>query len=325
MKNLKLLSVIIPVYNAKVYLEKYIDRLLLQMDSNIEVIFVDDGSTDDTYSFLKRKCSENFIVVKKENEGVSAARNYGLSLARGKWVGFLDADDFWLPNAVQELICTLSILDENDEFVIFKYISVYNEEYQIPNNIEYSKKLMANEVIRKIFCDNNIKGFVWNKIFRKDILDKYKIQFNEEIAMNEDLLFCFQYFMKANNGYYLDKYLYAYVQHKKSSSIGIVTSKHLSSIIAFKEMKEMTGIEEYQNCISTAYIDVLIYLLKKCIRFGCSDNSVKKQLKVAFRTELEHCDISLNKLSKSQRVFFYIFKKSNLIYSLMRISRKEGK
>ena len=142
--------------------------------------------------------------------------------------------------------------------------------------------------------------------------------------MNEDLLFCFQYFMKANKGYYLDKYLYAYVQHKKSSTIGIVTSRHLSSIIAFKKMKEMTDIEEYQNWISTAYIDVLVYLLKKCIQFGCSDNSVKKQLKAAFRTELEYCDVSLEKLSKSQRFFFYIFKKSDLIYFLMRISRKEG-
>ena len=106
MKELTDISVIIPVYNSSKYLNKCLDSLVDQKYNNYEVILINDGSTDNSLEICLQYANNynNFQVFSKENGGVSSARNYGLNKANGKWIVFVDSDDFVKPNYLSELI-----------------------------------------------------------------------------------------------------------------------------------------------------------------------------------------------------------------------------
>src|SRR5579875_322194 len=101
-----LISIIIPLYNAEKYIIETIDSALQQSYKNIEIIIIDDGSTDSSFNVAETYKSDNIIVVKQENKGASAARNHGLKLAKGEYIQFLDADDILDVNKIEYQINT---------------------------------------------------------------------------------------------------------------------------------------------------------------------------------------------------------------------------
>lgn len=191
-----IVSVVIPVYNVEKYLNQCLDSVLNQTLQNIEVICVNDSSTDGSLAILEEyaKKDERVIVVTQPNSGAGAARNKGLSLAVGKYLSFLDSDDFFEPDML-ELACKKAEEDRAD-FVVFQSDQYYADkkkfvevswtlrEKEIPPYTPFSHRQMTDNIF-KVFV-----GWAWDKLYNREFVLRNRLQFQEQRTSN-DLLFVF--------------------------------------------------------------------------------------------------------------------------------------
>lgn len=195
-----LVSVVVPVYNAAPYLKQCIESLLNQTYRRLEIILVDDGSTDDSFTICKKYeelFGEKIKVVHKENGGVSSARNLGISFAKGEYLIFVDADDqvhkelveiFMEANEeTRILLCDIS----NNEADLKK---VYADKWR--DNVSFYSK----ERFMDLFFNDYINS-PCNKLYDAEILQKYKIKYPEGLDLGEDLIFNLEYFKHGSSEY----------------------------------------------------------------------------------------------------------------------------
>lgn len=191
MKDIKkdLVSIVIPVYNKKAYIEECFEHISKQSYKNYEAIIIDDGSTDGS-SEICDKMAEKYSwarVIHKKNSGVSAARNQGIREAKGEWICFVDVDDYPLPTMLEKMtaenaalvVCNWS--DEEKMYCSYKFV----EDRQVCTMGENDTQLL---------CTPDFFKTIWNKLFRADILRKNNIWYEEEICHAEDSLFAIDYY-----------------------------------------------------------------------------------------------------------------------------------
>lgn len=212
-----LISIIIPIYNAEIYLEECINSIIKQTYTNWELILVNDGSTDNSELICKKFSTQNNKIhyFSKKNEGVSIARNYGITKAKGKWITFIDSDDYieedYLHQFSSENNCDMIIGGYNIFGIENKTINP--ESFKIitiqPDNFIYIDVPESNPNI-------NILYHICGKFFRKEFINKYKIIFEEHMKLAEDTCFNIEYLSYCNNiciipyaGYYYRKNNYA--------------------------------------------------------------------------------------------------------------------
>lgn len=196
-----MVSVIVPVYNTEKYLVRCIESIMHQTYKEIEIILIDDGSTDKSFEIC-RYYSDRFDIVKAihiENHGVSFARNYGIDLSAGEYIQFVDSDDYIEPNMIQKL------LEEQEtrksDIVLCGYYreKIGNVTTQIiPNEFDYS--FSEFDKVIAFWCYDPIIGSPCNKLFRAKILKMNNIRFREGMNYGEDFCFCMEYYR------YIDKY-----------------------------------------------------------------------------------------------------------------------
>lgn len=195
MENIKV-SVIVPVYNSSVFLRQTLDSLTHQTLKEIEIICVDDGSTDDSYDILKEYSEQysNIIVIRQGNGGAGAARNAGLDKAIGEYLSFLDADDFFETDMLEKAYEHAK--KYNADVTVFNSDQYYEEtnEYKKVNwVVRYNKIPPYNPFKHRQMTDNIFKVFVgwaWDKLFKREYIERYNIRFQEQRTSN-DLLFVF--------------------------------------------------------------------------------------------------------------------------------------
>jgi glycosyltransferase involved in cell wall biosynthesis len=188
MKNIIDISIIIPVFNVEPYLVKCFDSVINQTHKNIEVIIIYDNSFDNSLKICKQYIDSNgFILIYGENKGAGAARNYGFKLSKGKFICYLDSDDWIEPTLCSEV---LSVIDATDaDFVNygFDFRSVNNNIINIKN--KFSKSVMqGEEIFRNAMLDNDIYSVPWNKMYRKSFLLENELFF-PEVKEWEDVLY----------------------------------------------------------------------------------------------------------------------------------------
>ncbi len=188
-------TVIMPVYNADKYLHRALDDVLAQTLSDIEVICIDDGSTDKSLEIIKeyQKADSRIRIVTENNAGPSTARNKGIVRARGKYIAFLDADDFYEPTLLSELY-NLSE-SEGLDIAVADY-DVYNnkKEMFVPAmDSDYGAIFTASPITSKNEHPDYIlqatTGYVWNKLFRREFLIEKSLSFLPELYVFEDVHF----------------------------------------------------------------------------------------------------------------------------------------
>ncbi len=195
MSNEIKVSVIMPIYNATDYLRPALDTVIDQTLREIEIICIDDGSTDKSLSIIKeyQERDQRIRIVTENNAGVSTARNKGIIRAKGEYVIFLDADDFYEPNLLERLYVT-AIKDELD-IAVCEY-DIYNTKQSrftpaIPE--DHSEVLIKGDVISKSECPDHIlqcmSGYVWNKLFRTAFIKDKGLMFAPELYVFEDVHF----------------------------------------------------------------------------------------------------------------------------------------
>ena len=232
-----LISVIIPVYNVEEYLEQCLNSVLKQTYKNIEIILIDDGSKDNSGIICDdfEKKDNRVKVIHKPNQGVSSARNRGLEESKGKWIGFVDSDDWLEPSYFEEL---LECAKKNKADIVgCGYNRAIGNKKEAINNSGEIKTLNSKEFLIKILNPQSGYGFTHMKIYKKDIIQN--LLFDTELTVGEDSLFNEQVTLNVNKVCVLEKSLYNYRINPKS------VVKRYDSNYAQKYLKSMKTNKEY--------------------------------------------------------------------------------
>ncbi|MDR2268999.1 MAG: glycosyltransferase [Rickettsiales bacterium] len=213
MKNTPLVSVVIPVYNVEEYLPQGLGSLVLQTCKKLEIICVDDGSTDNSLEILNgfAKKDKRIKIIRQKNAGVSAARNSGLKVARGKYVHFMDSDDYVSLNYYEKMVATAEyanadmvtggIIDSNGNIEIS-----YRDSRAL---VSLKEKICTTKCVK--YCS------VWRYLFRRTFLTSNKFRFVEGIYAGEDLAFIFPVVKAANLIMTVPDAFYYYIRYRPSS------------------------------------------------------------------------------------------------------------
>jgi len=279
----ELISIIVPVYNVEKYLNKCLDSIMTQTYKNLEIILVDDGSTDnsgmicDEYS---RK-DNRIKVIHKANGGVSDARNKGLEIASGDFIGFVDSDD-WIDCDMYKFLYEGIKTYNADISICGHYDVCYNEILHITH---VKKTIIYNrcEAIEELVNDNTFRCYLWNKLFKKNLFNKIKFPIEFPIVRtNEDKAVMYKLFDQANTIVYLHNVLYFY--RKRQGSIYSRPRSFVNIYGNYKaELERYFYLKEKYPTIENFLFRKLIYSsLFFCESAVCCDmednNDIKKEL-----------------------------------------------
>ena len=206
------ISIIVPIYNAEKYLNKCIDSLVNQTKKELEFILVNDGSTDKTEEIIKTYKDKRIKYFKNKNQGIGKTRNFGIEKATGKYIMFLDSDDYFRIDAC-ELLYKNAEKNQAD-LVICDFYKIYD------SGIEEKIKLLSFKptTLKKTpNLVNEINLAPWNKLYKKDLITKNKIKFVENLKY-EDAPFVIESFSKAKKISKVDEYLNYYLIHGNSET-----------------------------------------------------------------------------------------------------------
>lgn len=206
------ISIIVPIYNAEKYIAKCVDSLVNQTKKELEFILINDGSTDNTEEIIKTYKDKRIKYYKNKNQGIGKTRNFGISKSTGKYIMFLDSDDYLSKNACQKMY--EKILESNSDLVICDFYKVYDygktEEVKLPNFSETNLKIRPSII-------NEINLAPWNKIYKRELIIKNKIKFIENLKY-EDAPFVIEALSKAKKISKLNESLNYYVIHGNSET-----------------------------------------------------------------------------------------------------------
>lgn len=259
----KLISIIVPAYNLEQYIESCLRSILNQTYKNIEIIVVDDGSTDSTAEIIDAMAQENrrIVTIHKENGGVSSARQAGIDKATGDYIGFVDGDDFVEPEMYEHLLENLLKYDADISHCGYQmvfpdgHVDMY---YNTGKIVEQSHSQGITDLLEGIFVE---PGLV-NKLFKHSIVSGFATSslWDTTIRINEDLLMNYLFFSKADKSIYEDIPFYHYILRKGSAT---TSKKQLYKIndpvrVANCIMKDLIGNDAQFKIAYKRYLRTLI-------------------------------------------------------------------
>lgn len=252
-----LISVIIPAYNIENYIERCLKSVCNQAYSNLEIIVVDDGSKDQTGKIVDKMAGldKRIVAIHKENAGVSAARNTGLEIAQGDYVGFVDGDDI-IEEDMYELLVNNALKYDAD-------ISHCGYQMVFPNRVDYyyntgEVRVQDNyQGVYDLIKADKVEPGLCNKIFRKELIDSKRL--DETIKINEDLLFNYLLFKEAKKAIFEDVPKYYYMVRRNSAATAKMNMNKLNDplVVIQKIMSQEEG--EIYQLLEKRYM----YLLEK--------------------------------------------------------------
>lgn len=220
-----LISIIVPVYNVEKYLGKCLDTIINQTYKNIEILVVNDGSTDDSDKILKEyyKKDKRIRIINKKNGGLSSARNKGIDKASGKYLSFIDSDDYIENDMIETLYKT--IFKEEADISICEFIE---EDEMNPKQVTQQQEVIniynKDEAIKELILDKKITNHAWNKLYKKDLFEN--IRYPEGRNM-EDIATTYKLFLKSNKIVKTNQIKYHYIQ-RSNSIMGQLTKKRIN-------------------------------------------------------------------------------------------------
>ena len=312
-----------PVYNVSLFVEKAVNSILQQTYGDIELILVDDGSTDgskDICNFLAGKDSR-IRFISKSNQGVSAARNCGLDIASGEYITFVDSDDWLDLDAYEKMIDTIEKTDA--DIVVMGFSHEANTKTATTLIKEESCVLYNNEAIRNLILGKIFTWSIGDKIYRRKLLNG--ITFSQSIHCGEDLLFNWSVFRRADKVAYIPLHGYHYVQ-RDGSATDSFSFKKITAATAFEKVLEDGKFDDkIYMLIKEKYISTIISLLHQFIyknfgdQTGGDGNEIKKMQSCLRREWLFILSSGLKRKKKGAAVFFML--PMDIVNSLVRVYR----
>lgn len=230
---MELVSIIVPVYNVEKYLDKCVQSLVRQTYSNLEIILIDDGATDNSGMVCDKWASkdERVKVIHTENRGLSAARNTGIDNSVGHFLCFVDSDDWIEPDMVSSLVENMSLCKADISSCGLK--KDYDEQKIVFNKQLEDKVIEQKQMFHEILCNENVYGYVCNKLFLKEIVNN--LRFDETLFSQEDMDFTMKYLEKCKKCVYTESEYYHYRQRRESMTGELGYSSRKLSIIEVYE------------------------------------------------------------------------------------------
>ncbi|MGN0660845.1 MAG: glycosyltransferase [Oscillospiraceae bacterium] len=316
------LSIVVPVYNAEKYLSRCIESILNQRYKNFELILIDDGSTDSSGKICDEYAlkDERIVVIHNVNKGVSEARNTGIANASGKYLAFVDSDDFVNDDIYEKMIgyaseksmpmCGHFLVDENA--TIKNSRKVYSVDGEVPLNRFFE------------FCENFSMNVPWNKIFITDIIKKNNLLFRKDLSLGEDLIFCLNYLRYIKNIYVINEPLYNYMQITGSVSLSqrYRDDFYYSQVCILNSLMDTfkflnVDFEPYRKRFYTLALDLLLQCMSHQYKSDCpkskkeiikfNSNIMKSTL---YRDSLKYADTGF-----LRRDMVFVYKRRNYIFA----------
>lgn len=278
----QLISIIIPVYNVALYLKQCIESIIKQ-EGNIEIILVDDGSPDDCPAICDEytKKDSRIRVIHKQNGGVSSARNAGLDIARGKWVWFVDGDDYITENAIEEIKCILK-REEKVDLIRFSYNRLIGNQIT-KIDIENINNLPSKEYLQK--CHSYLNPTM---LFKLEIINNINLRFSEDIKMGEDLEFQYKYLLFCYHPIQYNIHLYNY-RLRESSATKSNNSRYNIVNDSLKVLNSLLSFIKERNLNPEKWFYIKAQNIMKNILFSASivNNLEIKELQYKIRTIMD--------------------------------------
>jgi glycosyltransferase involved in cell wall biosynthesis len=258
-------SIIIPVYNVEKYLAECLESVIQQTFKDIEIICVNDGSTDNSLEILTEFAQKDTRIklINKENGGLSSARNTGLQYATCEYIYFLDSDDFIKPDLFENAYNVL----KNNDVDCYCFSSEAFTEDEAQNKIYYPNKYLRVKNTGLVKCDfkilqrSNIQ--VWNKIFRLSLINKYGIRFIDKLLF-EDIFFTWAYFFISKKAYFEPRIFHKYrIRNNSIMSISNAKKDYNLAISHLYNWHELILFLEKHDDIFEKNFKNLMKLLKK--------------------------------------------------------------
>ncbi len=309
-----LLSIVIPVYNVQDYIGKCLNSLKT-LDDRVEILVVDDGSPDKSFEIIKNyeKDYPNIHYIKKENGGVSSARNLGISLSKGKYITFVDADDFvdeqYLPK-ILEYIHTLDF-----DLLCFHYCLTYddhetdvndlkNESFKLDDNAGFTWYIRQN-------MDDIIKQSSINKVYKANILKNYEVLFTKNQTVGEDFLFNVEYIQYCKKVICKEDALYHYYQ-RDTSVMRTYNRKYTDDILKFesnlKRIASKTNYSISQNDIVYLYIKYWFGIINQETQNPDSKDGLNRVKMYMDQSGLKNIKIKYSELEFKHKIYKLLIK-----------------
>lgn len=295
---------ILPVFNVGKYLERCIKSIINQSLKDIQIILVNDGSTDNSLLICENyaKIDNRIKVINKPNGGVSSARNAGIEIAEGEYVGFVDPDDWIEADMYQSMYD--QITKNKADVCMCNYIKVSEDgNIEIPLTMQedvLKRDLIIKDIILEMISFSNINskseslmGNVWRLLIRRKLINMYSIKFSPDIPFMEDLLYCISLFSKCNRVCINRGFFYHYCIHSESASI--IYRQNLSEL-QISVLNEIERILKQENI----YIVAKERLIMRYINMFISSivNETNKENKKNFKEKI----MKINKMLKDEKL-----------------------
>ena len=322
-KKCDLVSIVVPIYNVAQYLQTCLDSIISQTYSNLEIILVDDGSTDscpeqcDQYAIR----DERIKVIHQKNEGLSVARNTGLKHSNGKYIAFIDSDDVISKDMIEKLYiaithdacqvsCCKYVKFEDEENINFNYNTSSSSNYYIYNNIDALSCIYLSKI-------SNIAFTAWNKLYNRELFFEHNILYPDG-KLYEDIFTTYKLIFFSNKVAFIEDELYFYRQRTGSIMNQELTMKRLDALEGHKEclrffdkynQKYLLSLEFNSFCNLSEYL------------YRCANNSteIKREIIKVFRNEWGMYSKNVC-IGFTKHLFYYLFNIApDFISSIMKI------
>lgn len=309
----KKVTIIIPVYNVEKYLSRCLNNVINQTYSNIEIILVNDGATDNSQEICEEyKRKDNRIkLLLKENGGLSDARNYGIPYATGDYIAFIDSDDMIHTSYIEYL---LDLVEKYDgDISICGYKSFYNSDDNIVvNDKKDSIEIFnSNDALEQLLYNKKIQCSAWGKLYKKELLKEIRYPVGK---LFEDIGTTYKLFYKAKNIILGKKRLYYYFIRNDSISHMSFNSRNMDSLVLSMEMCEF--IEKKcnvnKNAIKYRKIIASFTIIKKIVR---ADGKFEKELAISEKILKEAIKgLTINSNMNKKEIILILISKLNISF-----------
>lgn len=345
-KNNIIVSVIVPVYNVEKYLDRCLISIVNQTLKNIEIILVDDGSKDTSGKLCDewQKKDKRIKVIHKENEGLGFARNSGINIANGKYICYIDSDDYIKLDTLEKVLSRLE--KTNSDICYFGFIEKIGEKekiVEIPKKLYYSQKEKEEFIKNILGPKEDAKESVFcgvsacTAILKKEVLDKNGIRFlSERKILSEDIIYNLQVCERVNSISIEPNYYYYYCHNNNNSlTTRYRKDRFQAAINMFKEVQKNVNIEDeevlkriqrsFMRSLINSVRQEIIYekingyeLMYNNLKQICNNEIVKKVV----------TSYPINKMPIKQRILFNLIKYKKIYFLIIVIKLKlksEGK
>lgn len=319
-----LVSIIIPVYNVKNYLDRCITSVLNQTERNFELILVDDGSTDGSSIICDKYAStDNRVqIIHQTNKGRCIARNNGLNIAKGEWIFFLDSDDWIEKDFIHTMI---NVYKQTGSMIITCKSQTWYEEKKAlsSNDTNNITTLNIDGIVKSLITQDVVRFELWDKLIKRELLNDVRFikgQLSEEVHIDRII------FLKTNSLSHIDKTLHNYRAQRPGNTTSKFNPSRISIFNEFDEficdLNNMNKIElaEVIKCISMKFV-ILIYMEAiqfdkvNCVKLKL-DKYESKYYKTAIKSRFYNNKIGLYIYRLSPMLYYFLLKFKKKLYSI---------